>query len=146
MRSHRDQLYLIFVILPYISWKTAHTLISCFNISGLFWTMRLIFLSATYWTSGSELKSVTRGGASFRRSPFLYSTSGIPSMKRIKTLIVERTTAALAWDKRGVTRSQIDLNMNYIKKSMYCSQKRGILFGFWNYKITKPNYDFSILN
>ena len=62
------------------------TLISCFKISGRFWTIKFIFLNATYCTSASELKSVTSGGASFRRSPVLYSTSGIISINRINTL------------------------------------------------------------
>ena len=33
--------------------------------SDLFWTMRLMFLRATYWTSGSPDSRVTRGGESF---------------------------------------------------------------------------------
>ena len=41
------------------------TLISWASIVGLFWTIKLMFLKATYWISGSADRRVTRGGAIF---------------------------------------------------------------------------------
>jgi hypothetical protein len=41
------------------------TLISWASIVGLFWTIKLMFLKATYWISGSADKRVTSGGAIF---------------------------------------------------------------------------------
>jgi len=41
------------------------TLISCARMVGRFCTIRLMLRSATYWISGSEERSVTRGGAIF---------------------------------------------------------------------------------
>lgn len=36
-----------------------------FVITHLFWTIRLMFLRATYWTSGSPESKVTSGGDNF---------------------------------------------------------------------------------
>lgn len=62
---------------------------------------------ATYWTSGSEDKRVTRGGASFRVSTDTNSWSVMISMYFISTFTADKTTAALAWARRGVIRSQM---------------------------------------
>ena len=63
-----------------------------------------------YWlfTSGSEESSVTSGGASFLVNVETKSESeGNISINFIKTFTALRTTAAFAWAKRGVIRSQI---------------------------------------
>lgn len=74
----------------------------------LFWTMRLIFLRATYWTSGSPESRVTSGGDSFFSSVLQQSDSlGRSSRNFISTLTADSTTAELAWERRGVTRSQM---------------------------------------
>lgn len=74
----------------------------------LFWTIRLMFLRATYCTSGSPDSRVTSGGANFFSSILQQSESlGNSSRNFIRTFTAESTTAELAWDSRGVTRSQM---------------------------------------
>lgn len=59
-------------------------------------------------TSGSEDNRVTRGGANFLVKFFTNSESPtISSMNFMRHLTAERTTAALAWARRGVMRSQM---------------------------------------
>mmetsp|Transcript_15297 Transcript_15297/g.49943 ORF Transcript_15297/g.49943 Transcript_15297/m.49943 type:complete len:257 (-) Transcript_15297:356-1126(-) len=84
------------------------TLISCSKILARFCTIRLMLRSATYWISGSDDRSVTRGGAIFLYSGLSASCEVIRSMYRIITLTADRTTAELACCSRGVTRSMID--------------------------------------
>ena len=93
----------------------------------LFCTMRLMLRNATYCISGWDERSVTewreqiysetamelcpllhppRGGASFLpRESRNGESSGMASAILMRTLTADRTTAALAWDSRGVTRS-----------------------------------------
>lgn len=78
-------------------------------------------------TSGSEDNSVTKGGANFLERFFTNSESlTISSINFIRHFTADNTTAALAWAKRGVIRSQMlikeklqwnDINTVYTQKS-----------------------------
>jgi hypothetical protein len=78
------------------------TLISCASIVGLFWTIRLMFLSATYWISGSADRSVTRGGAIFLQR---FRTTSVLVMSSIcrRIIYVEEITQKLNLTKRNRT-------------------------------------------
>ena len=71
--------------------------------------IKLMFLRATYCTSGSDDNNVTKGGANFFVKFALNSASeAIISMYFMSTLTALKTTAALAWANLGVILSQID--------------------------------------
>ena len=83
------------------------TFISCSRILGLFCTIRLMFLRATYWISGSELSRVTRGGVSFLLNILKVSWLVISSIYLRMTRTADITTAELACCRRGATRSMM---------------------------------------
>ncbi len=74
----------------------------------LFWTIKFIFLNATYCISDSVDSKVTNGGANLRCNVWIISEVGSSiSINFIRTLTVDNTTAAFACAKRGVTLSQM---------------------------------------
>mmetsp|Transcript_58673 Transcript_58673/g.122596 ORF Transcript_58673/g.122596 Transcript_58673/m.122596 type:complete len:333 (+) Transcript_58673:584-1582(+) len=84
-----------------------NTLVSPWRMWGQRWHTSWMLRSATYCISGSEERRVTRGGASFLATARAASCVGTRSMNRSTTLTAERTTAALACWRRGVTRSMM---------------------------------------
>lgn len=71
------------------------------KIVGCFYRIKLMFLRATYWSSGSQAKREINGAASFLIIPYFVVSSLIKSMFLIKTFTADNKTAGLLCESLG---------------------------------------------